>query len=720
MQQIEFDNQSYLIDGKPIYLISGEFHYFRVPKCDWKHRMELFKAAGGNCLATYIPWLVHETEEGNIVFGGTDEDGTRDLEGFLQAAQECGLYVIARPGPYQYSELKYGGLPSWLCENYPEIGAMKLDGSRINHASVSYLHPLFLEKVVRWFAVVCPILAKFTVTSGGPIAFTQFDNELMGFHLWFYGPDYNPVTMGFGREDGRYPLFLRNRYGSIDHLNEAYGTDFADFASALPTELTDDARPELIRRRKDYFDFYYASVAEFAVLLCREMRAHGIDTPFVHNSANPNMNAFFKEMAEELGGDFLLGSDHYYNLGQHWDQNNPTPQYAIKVFYSNEMLRLMGYPPSIFELPSGSCSDWPPILPEDSLACYMTNLALGMKGHNYYIFTGGPNPPGAGLTTDLYDFGAPIGTNNEIRPLYYVQKEYNDFVLHNEWLVRAERAGDFRIAIDFEHARSDKYWKAAGDFSYTNDQAWEFTLKGVMTTAFCASLSPVMIDLDLEDWVADITTPLFVAASLSMGADNQRRLVDFVKSGGKLIIAPVLPEYDEALRPCRILADFLGAKPAIRHQLPVTRATVCGVVNVSKERIFHQDVPHGAEQLGVEEFTGLPLSWSKRFGEGEAIWLGMEWWHSMREQELLLEALLQRLGLRRLVQSSTPQVWTSLRTDGARSMLFLMNLHSSPVTVESKVSKADGSWLSLGERTLAAMKVETIELAHDVVFGTGM
>ena len=74
-------------------------------------------------LATYIPWYLHEPEEGKIVFGG--ESGVLDFEAFLRTAQDVGLYVIARPGPYQYTEMKYDGLPGWLCENYPELHAQR-------------------------------------------------------------------------------------------------------------------------------------------------------------------------------------------------------------------------------------------------------------------------------------------------------------------------------------------------------------------------------------------------------------------------------------------------------------------------------------------------------------------------------------------------------------------------------------------------------------------
>ena len=47
MADFKFDKIGFQIDGKDQFLVSGEFHYFRVPAYDWKRRMELFKEAGG-------------------------------------------------------------------------------------------------------------------------------------------------------------------------------------------------------------------------------------------------------------------------------------------------------------------------------------------------------------------------------------------------------------------------------------------------------------------------------------------------------------------------------------------------------------------------------------------------------------------------------------------------------------------------------------------------
>ena len=148
MSQLNWNTDGFTINGAPAYLVSGEFHYFRVPPQDWARRMRLFREAGGNCLATYVPWMIHEPVEGDIRFG--DCPG-RDLVRFLETAQSEGLMVILRPGPYQYSELVNDGLPLWLTENYPELLAKNIRGESFRSASVSYLHPLLLEKARRYF-----------------------------------------------------------------------------------------------------------------------------------------------------------------------------------------------------------------------------------------------------------------------------------------------------------------------------------------------------------------------------------------------------------------------------------------------------------------------------------------------------------------------------------------------------------------------------------------
>jgi beta-galactosidase len=694
MQPITFDSTTYRIDGQPIYLLSGEFHYFRVPKADWRRRMRLFKEAGGNVLATYVPWLIHEPEEGEFRFSGED---WLDLEGFLQTAQEDGLYVIARPGPYQYSELVYHGLPGWLVKNYPEVLARAATGEIIGYASISYTHPLFLEKVRAWFDTVCPILAKYTVSRGGPIAFTQIDNEMVGIHEWFGSLDYHPATMGFGKTAGKYATFLHTRYPSLKTLNQAYETSYTHFSEVdpvLPAAVSPAAR---IRRQKDYFDCYLSSISDYAQFLVRLMREHGIDTPIVHNSGTFGMDAYFLETAQRLGKDFLLGSDHYYNLDQNWPQNNPTPQYAARCFTSLEMLRLLGYPPSVFEIPGGSASHWPPVTPGDALAAYFTNLAFGMKGSNYYIFTGGPNPPGVGQNTDLYDYGASIGAHGEIRPLYEAQKTFGTWIQsHLGWLT-ADRRSDFRLGMDFEYSRSGQYWRERGPYLFSNPDADHFLRKGVLTSALCAHLSPEFVNLDSDAWVSDTRTPLVIISSVSMGIEKQRRLVRFLQNGGRLVITPVVPTLDDALNPCTILVDFLGGVKQVANAAGLSRPRIQEVINVLSTTYPFAQLPQNARIAGVDEFSGQPIAAvidvpgavATSCG-GQAFLLGISWTHAMREHERMLTSVLSGLGLERCLACSDPNLWLTLYVQDGQATLFALNLFTAPIEVEIQYRPGPG------------------------------
>ena len=65
---MKWDKHSYIINGERKFLVSGEIHYFRVPKSDWEKRLLLLKEAGGNCVATYIPLDPSRTGRGRYSF----------------------------------------------------------------------------------------------------------------------------------------------------------------------------------------------------------------------------------------------------------------------------------------------------------------------------------------------------------------------------------------------------------------------------------------------------------------------------------------------------------------------------------------------------------------------------------------------------------------------------------------------------------------------------
>lgn len=109
---LSYDEKNFTLDGKPIRIVSGSVHYFRMVPSSWLPVLLHAKAMGLNAISTYVPWNLHEQSPGFFRFSGI-----LDLRAFLETCHEVGLMVILRPGPYICSEWENGGLPPFLLAN---------------------------------------------------------------------------------------------------------------------------------------------------------------------------------------------------------------------------------------------------------------------------------------------------------------------------------------------------------------------------------------------------------------------------------------------------------------------------------------------------------------------------------------------------------------------------------------------------------------------------
>lgn len=155
--QIEIKDDIYL-NGEKFKIISGSIHYFRVVPEYWKDRLEKLKAMGCNTVETYVAWNIHEPKEGEFHF-----EEENDLCGFIELAQELGLYVILRPSPYICAEWEFGGFPAWL---------LTKPGIRLRCNNKVYL-----DCVERYYDKLIPMIVPYQFTKGGPVLMLQIENE---------------------------------------------------------------------------------------------------------------------------------------------------------------------------------------------------------------------------------------------------------------------------------------------------------------------------------------------------------------------------------------------------------------------------------------------------------------------------------------------------------------------------------------------------------------
>eukprot|EP00954_Amorphochlora_amoebiformis_P030143 1394211-Amorphochlora_amoeboformis.AAC.1 len=176
-KSFKIENNRFMKDGKPVLIKAGAMHYSRVPREYWTDRLLRMRAMGTkkerfelkldplshsflglNAVQTYVPWNFHEEKRGEYNF-----EGLRDIGQFLEEAQNAGMMVVLRIGPYMCGEWEFGGLPAWLLEN----GTIPLRTAE---------EPYF-SAAMSWMLELSENVVEFLYPLGGPIVMIQIENE---------------------------------------------------------------------------------------------------------------------------------------------------------------------------------------------------------------------------------------------------------------------------------------------------------------------------------------------------------------------------------------------------------------------------------------------------------------------------------------------------------------------------------------------------------------
>ena len=640
--KIIIENALVRFRNKNIPLISGEFHYWRVPRDNWPAILKAVKRMGLQVVSSYIPWNYHELKPGVYDFKGRTSP-QRDLAGFIDLAKKHGLYVIIRPGPYIYAE--------WPCGGPPERAT--------KHDRMS---PEFMAMAQDYISHVCTILAPRQITRGGNIILCQADNE-----------PYPPIdsfgdAIGCFREKGLFKQWLRDKHqGDLHLLNRRWQTSFQSFDDAcfyfheayvntdlpLAQRLLPDREYHL--RYADCFEFIGWYAAQIVEKIGGFLREGGIEVPIFANSWSPLYADFtqFCKVASLAGTDVyptaymeddqVLKDNWMYNMdilkmaeadvaqGNVWSAEFQSGIYPIQA---------VGYLP-----------------PQHFLYVPLALMARGLKGWNWYMLVNRDNW-----------YNSPI----------------NEWGLPNEYFPKHQKA----VAV----ARAVEPWRRRA----LNDVAmFVYKPHRVIAPGNFAEVFQTLEQADLSYcyYDPDSGNPCVAEVMIYSGTDwipraAAARLETFVRNGGVLITFTRYPARDEFDAP---LADWPfqkpeGARPTnlpvtVRYRGGTTRITRGGHLGCRVNFAYFRDVEGDPIRLGIStearevlvdigapQATDFNIGYARQLGRGKVIYIGSN------PSPDILRLVLEQEGYAPWVHTDEPRVSTSVHRhqDGSLA-LFVIN-----------------------------------------------
>jgi beta-galactosidase len=535
-KQVRIDGNYLLVDGERVPLLSGEFHYFRHAQVWWAAILDTIVNGGLTTISSYVCWDFHELEPGRYDFTG-ESSSQRDLDGFLSLCEKKGVYVLLRPGPYIGAEWKNWGVP--------------------DHAAAYHrLHPEFLQKAQHYVKAVLDVVHRHQVTEGGCVLVVQVDNEI-DMNQSIYTPTvghpcFSPlfwrqiITEGAAGDPGTYRGWFRQKYGTIDALNQAWDTTYRDFWELEPPL----AVPVTLGERRRLLDtqvFWEEYSTSYLAEMLKVYRSAGLSVPLAANTYSSPLPMNWPQMQAMVD---LVGPDFYCSTPVR-------PEELHGMSLGVRLARATNRIPWSPEFQAGTVPTWVEtrgvVTPEHHRYMGLLGMLFGLKGWNWYML----------VNRDEWYF-SPINEKGEAREQY---------LQHFKDLVRVFRATDWpdagkccqtgllwyrphywfaqHPAKSITHvmlgaaarvAQARKTgWTQVFSGLHASDIDFELYDPGAGPAPGPASAQPGGKGLRAED------LPLLIYAGFDFVDDDlASQLLDYVRSGGNVVIFGTLPGKDLA------------------------------------------------------------------------------------------------------------------------------------------------------------------------------
>ncbi len=658
-----------LVNDKPFFMYSGEIHYFRIPKEKWADRLRKAKETGLNMISSYIPWSWHEPSERVFDFKGKTHP-QRDLIGFIKLVEEMDMFFLARVGPVSNAEMKGEGIPMWFLENNPDARAKDYKGNdALHYAMVSFMHPLFQDRVSNWYSKILPIVQDRLVNKSGPILMVQICNEIGMLNWVMSAADYNDTTTGLYRK------YLKDTYNDdLSRLNDKYYTNYVSF-DEVP-QPRGDVDIEGVQRCWDWTKFYREFFSIYYASLAKQVSSAGIHVPLIANipmywdynmCARANygiMTALqFRDFAKRVPSIVFGGA---YQM-RHLDYDN-----FHDIILMNEIQRMIqdGTAPRVcIETQAGGMNDRPRIYPSDVELLMKTAIGHEIGGINTYMFCGGVNPPGLGFRGSYHEWQSPIDSHGkkapQIKPMEEVGKLIKTF---------GERIADTKKVYDFSIGLYAPYYETAYLKGSVVDQMTQkrdkFFFDGISRLLTLSGYNCNLVDIERSSMKELKDVPaMWVFALDYMDQETQAKLVEYVRKGGILIMSPTIPTKNMGLlREDHFLREFgIDIIEKVRESL----------IYVSGKDYYIDDevtiMESKKRRVLARTKDRKPCAILKKVKRGKLVVMGFGVMHTLDYHIDLIKHFMELVNIPKAIEVDKDDVHAVMRTGRSHGFLMLSN-----------------------------------------------
>lgn len=660
-----FESGVFHLDGKPAFLLSADYAYYRDRREHWRTRLEAIGEAGVRVVTTYLPWRHHAPSDPLRGGGSYDFDGrtqaNRDVIGFLRLCEELDLLAIVKPGPFVHAELRYGGLPDYVDpgsrgdieperDGAGEPFRWHAPGGGEARALPAPLDDVFCQYADDWLSRVGREVIAPNAGPQGPIVAVQVLNE------GIYSDSASGLIPNYGYSASSkraWARFLHRTYGTIQRYNALHATSheqWQDVPAPVAVAPSNDARAMLTYLdRSRFFHALYADVLRRCV---GALHAAGVDRelPMLMNFC-PNVNAFRSHVASNDG--WYSKVAWHPALGVHWGYTDWIGVAARdpRAYQQYVLCATRERGPNV-EQNWGLSDIYDPAYASVQPSYFesVLSIAAGATGLNVYAMVGTQawrddhNIDTVGLPSGDYPRHAPVTSDGARSPKYWTIAQLAHHLASEGASLVGDRRADVAWAVYPPYAWAGAWapsgadeegpWMAAGFRAMPH-----VTYRGL--EAFLESAGRSGMD------VAQLNVMDADAAGLSryrclvlsgydfMDAETQRKLVAFVEGGGALVLTGLLPTRDEHLAPMdrHPLRDLFGHRGEQLAALPpdrltrILRASDGRAVGLAQGWVLEID-PAGDATDTLGDDKGRCVGAIVRRGRGLAIHVGFQPWFS--------------------------------------------------------------------------------------------